>query len=137
MPEEIKQSQFDSWAIVEIMGHQRYAGYVTTQAFGGAVLFRVDVPELAADPERTLPTGGWVDGNWKPAGTVVAVDAVPGFTKLIGAGSIYAITPCTQEAAIAACQKMIDRPLRLVSVPPSRQVAGSPDDLEENFVEVD
>jgi hypothetical protein len=63
---------FEQWAIVEIMGHRRFAGLVTEQAIGGASFVRVDVP---------------------------AVDGLPAFTKLLGAGSIYAITPTTEATA--------------------------------------
>lgn len=35
------------WGVVEIMGHQRYAGYVSEQTLGGAALIRVDVPEVS------------------------------------------------------------------------------------------
>jgi hypothetical protein len=30
---EQKQAAFDGWAIVDVMGHQRYVGYVTTEAY--------------------------------------------------------------------------------------------------------
>jgi hypothetical protein len=46
---EVKQAAFEGWAVVEMMGHRKEIGYVTTQAFGQAVLFRVDIPEL---PDR-------------------------------------------------------------------------------------
>jgi hypothetical protein len=45
--DDVKQSAFEGWAVLEIFGHQTYAGFVTTQTFGQAVLFRVDVPPLA------------------------------------------------------------------------------------------
>jgi hypothetical protein len=70
---------FDEWAVVEIMGHKRFAGHVTEQAVGGASFVRVDVPEI------TLPTG----------------DVLQPFTKLFGASSIYCISPCTEETAKA------------------------------------
>lgn len=69
--------KFDEWAVVEIMGHRRFAGKVTEQAMGGASFIRIDVPEI------TLPTG----------------DVLPAFTKLFGAASIYCISPCTEETA--------------------------------------
>jgi len=56
------------------MGHRTFAGLVTEQTVGGASFVRVDVP---------------------------AVGGLPEFTKLLGAGSIYAITPCTEETARA------------------------------------
>ena len=44
----IETKSFEGWAIVDVLGHQRYVGYVTTEAYGAAVLFRVDVPALEA-----------------------------------------------------------------------------------------
>ena len=40
------QNTFEGWAIVELMGHRKEIGYVTTENFGAASLFRVDRPEL-------------------------------------------------------------------------------------------
>lgn len=58
--------------IVELFGHNRIAGKVSEQSLGGTNFVRVDVP---------------------------AVDNQPGFTKLYGAGAIYAVTP-TDEATM-------------------------------------
>ena len=38
--------KFECWAIVEVMGHSRYAGRVTEQAIGGCAFVRVDVPAV-------------------------------------------------------------------------------------------
>ncbi len=46
---EMSQAEFTGWARVEILGHQSHVGYVRTEAYGQAVLFRIDTPEL---PER-------------------------------------------------------------------------------------
>lgn len=70
---------FDAWAIVEVMGHKQYAGHVTEQAIGGSSFIRVDVPEVTCKDGEKLPP----------------------FTKLLGSGSIYAISPCTEETARA------------------------------------
>lgn len=59
------------------MGHKKYAGRVTEQTIGGAAFLRVDVPELKGQSGATFPA----------------------FTKLLGASSIYAITPTTEETA--------------------------------------
>jgi hypothetical protein len=122
------QAKFDGWAIVEVMGYQRFAGYVTTQAFGSAVLFRIDVPAL---PERiaALRTGRYVEGAYLDAGNKAKKDAVPAFTKLVGAGSIYAITPCTEQAAKAACDAIADRPL--IPIHLSLPMPEEPEDEEE------
>lgn len=113
------QAKFDGWAIVDVLGHQRYVGYVTTEAYGAAVLFRIDVPALDAR-ERVTKQPGYHGGRYLPAGTTVQEGAVEGYTKLIGAGSIYAISPCTKEAALKAVEDMQARPLMNIALPPER-----------------
>jgi hypothetical protein len=73
---------FESWAIVEIMGHKKFAGFVTEQSIGGLPFVRVDVPEIGE---------------------------LPAFTKFFGGMSIYCITPCTEETAIAFGRKLRER----------------------------
>lgn len=72
------------WAIVEIMGHKRYAGHVGEQVVGGSSFVRVDVPEHGE---------------------------CQAFTKLFGAASIYCITPVSQDAARVAASKLEEQPL--------------------------
>lgn len=108
---ETQQAQFDGWAILDVLGHQRYVGYVTTEAYGAAVLFRIDVPALEARERVTKRPGYGSDGQYWPAGTTVKEGAVEGYTKLVGAGSIYTITPCTKDAALKAVEDAQPRPL--------------------------
>jgi hypothetical protein len=120
-----QQAKFEGWGIVDVLGHQRYVGYVTTEAYGQAVLFRIDVPALD-ERERVTKRPGYsaADGRYLPAGTTVKEGAVAGYTKLIGAGSIYAITPCTKDAALAAVEASQPRPLMSVALPPDRALPG-------------
>ena len=128
--DEQNQSKFEDWAIVEVMGHQTYAGFVTTQAFGQAVLFRVDVPELP-ERDRTLNRAEYINGVYYESGSVVRESPVPGYSKLIGAGSIYAITPCTEDAAKLAVDRVQPRKLTLLSVPVKAEIAAPPDEIDE------
>lgn len=82
---------FETWAIVEVMGHRRFAGFVTEQTIGGASFVRVDVPKTS--------------------------DELPAFTKLLGAGSIYAITPCTEETARAFASHIGERAFATYEAP--------------------
>ena len=113
MPEQ--SNGLDTWAIVEVMGHKKYAGYVTEQTFGAATLLRVDVPET----EQPAAFG-------RPARTT------PKYSKLVGIGSIYMITPCTEEIArkAAAVLENYNDPIP-VSLPVERRLAagthGSPE----------
>lgn len=63
---------FDQWGIVEVMGHRSFGGRITEQTIGGTSFVRVDVPETSRQPA---------------------------FSKLFGAGSIYCISPTTEELA--------------------------------------
>lgn len=131
---EQKQAQFEGWAVVEVFGHQRYAGYVTTEAFGQAVLFRVDVPPLA-ERERTSKHYEYVDGKSIPPGSTVKEAAVQGYTKYFGPGAIYAMTPCTQEAAEKAVAAMQSREISIVTLAPERALPaqqGYDDDADDN-----
>ena len=122
---EQQQATFEGWAIVDVLGHQRYVGYVTTEAYGQAVLFRIDVPALE-ERERVTKQPGYVGDNYCPPGTTVKEGSVAGYTKLVGSGSIYTITPCTKEAALKAVEDMQRRPLMNVTLPPDAQTALPP-----------
>lgn len=81
---------FESWAIVEIMGHQTYAGKVSEQVIGGSSFVRVDIPDTKEQPA---------------------------FTKLFGSGSIYCITPTTEVVAKALAERHSRPPVSLYDLP--------------------
>lgn len=74
---------FKSWAIVEVMGHQVYAGFATDASIGGQSYLRVDVPEFKESPA---------------------------FTKYLGPGSIFSITPVDEATARATAETRRMRP---------------------------
>jgi hypothetical protein len=127
MADDVRQAHFEGWAIVDVLGHQRYVGYVTTEAYGQAVLFRVDVPALE-ERERVTKRPGYYDSHYLPAGSTVKEGAVAGYTKLVGSGSIYTLTPCTKEAALEAVEQSQPRPLMSVALPPERAIAATVDE---------
>jgi hypothetical protein len=135
---EQQQANFEGWAIVEMMGHQTEIGFVTTQAFGQAVLFRIDAPEL---PERefTLNAPAWadVDGgqHWTQAGAKVKRAATPARSRLVSPNALYAINPCTEQAARTAIEKHVARPLILIEAPPptAKAIPPPPDELGVDY----
>jgi hypothetical protein len=133
------QARFEGWAVVDVMGHQRHIGFVTTEAYGQAVLFRVDTPGLD-EREFVLTRPESASDTWCPAGSRVRRSASPAHSILIGASSIYEITPCTEEAARHAIEKNQARPLILIEMPSAPALAaanasgGSSDDDEEGYV---
>jgi hypothetical protein len=132
-----KQASFEGWAVLEIFGHQRYAGYVTTEAFGQAVLFRVDVPPLAERERVTKHYEYSAEGNGMPPGSTGREEAIQGYTKFFGPGAIYAMTPCTQDAAEKAVAAMQTRKVTLVKLGEERAIAPpidvDPDDDDDDF----
>lgn len=79
---EAEKKPFETWAIVELMGHHQIAGRATEESIAGQNMLRVDVPAVG---ER-LP-----------------------HTKYFGGGSIYAIHPCTEAIACAAAERLATR----------------------------
>lgn len=113
---EAKQASFEGWAIVEMMGHRKEIGFVVTQAFGPAVLCRVDTPGL---PEReyVLERPEYIDGRSCPIGTKVQRPAALGKSCLVPPQSLYALNPCTEAAAMALIERSIPRPLIVLELP--------------------
>ena len=105
------ESKFEGWAVVELYGHTKETGFVTTQYFGGSALFQIDIPEL---PERevTMESPGYTDSGWTPEGSVVKKSAVPARSRLVGPGAIYSLNPCTEEFA----RKVLDHESRIIAV---------------------
>ena len=127
-PTTSEQAKFEGWAVVEVMGHQTHIGYVTTEAYGQAVMFRVDTPAL---PERefTLSRPDWSnDYGSLPAGAKVRKPATESRSVLIGSGSIYRITPCTEQAAQVAIDRAEPRSLIPVDLPKAQLTAPDEDD---------
>lgn len=104
---------FESWGIVEVMGHSRYAGFISESSIGGAAFIRVDVPETKGE-------------SWH--------DPCPAFTKFLGSSSIFAITPTTEDLARRAAEKFGSRPITVVDltpVPARSLPPPSEDDLDD------
>jgi len=67
-------SGLKAWALVELYGHQRIVGHVTSDPVEMPGMLRVDVPDLLND------------------GAVVR----KGHTRYFGKGALYSVTPCDE-----------------------------------------
>ena len=67
--------ELKSWALVELYGHARIVGCVTSNPIELPGTIRVDVPDLLKDGEI----------------------ARKGFTRYFGRAAIYSLTPCDEE----------------------------------------
>lgn len=117
----MSDNRFEQWAILEILGHQRFAGLVTEQTVGGSSFVRIDVP---------------------------VSDGRPAFTKLFGAGSIYCITPVAEDIARAMARELRKEPMsiydfpeeirdRLRSAPAITGTCGDQDDDYDDFADLE
>ena len=87
---DVPGQAFDQWAIVDVMGHQRYVGRVSEQTIAGKGFVRIDVP---------------------------ASDDQPAFTKLLGTQAIYSISPVSETVARAMCKERTQRPIDAYDLP--------------------
>lgn len=130
-----EQNAYSGWTLVELFGHQKEAGFITTEYFGTAAMFRIDVPGLdereyvLEKPEYGAHTGY----RELPIGTKVKRPAVAPRSRLMGVSAIYGMTPCTQEVVMAAIERGISRPLIVLSLPEKAQlVAASLSDADSD-----
>lgn len=131
---ENNQAEFKGWARVEVMGHNTHIGFVCTQAFGAAVMFRIDQPAIP-EAEETLVGPQYIDGTYAPPGSVVKRGAIEAATVLVGAGSIYRIVPCDEAAAMTAIRSTFRPPLMLVRLAEGKQIAaaGEPEGRDDDY----
>ena len=131
-----QQSSFNGWARVEVMGHQTHIGFVKTESYGGAVLFRIDSPG-APEREYTLDSPEYAEVSeagrqWCPKGTVVKRKERPPVSVLVGAASIYRIVPCTEEVALRAIEQEQRSELMLVSLPAKAELPAPATEVEDD-----
>ena len=72
------QEAFADWAILELMGHRRMAGFVTETTLAGAGVLRIDVPAVGEEPAAT---------------------------QYYAPSALYALTPATEEAVRAEMER--------------------------------
>lgn len=118
---ETTSAKFEGWALVELFGHGREAGFVTTQYFGDKAMFQVDVPEIE-EREETLSSPKWDGSRLLPAGSVISRAAIPGRTRLVNPGAVYAMNPATEAAVRAAVSSSERREIKVISLPDSAQL---------------
>lgn len=132
-----ENSTYEGWAILEIFGHQKYAGFVKTEYYGTACMFRCDVPPLK-EREQVTKSGTYVEtendsSTWVPPGSTVKKAATIGYSKLFGVGAIYSMTPCDEAAALRAVEELQPRSLMLVSLPVGKALAAAAEPVSRDY----
>ena len=100
---EQENGTFEGWAILELMGHRRLAGYVKEVELAGAGVLRLDVPG---------------EGDETSA------------TQFYAPSALYCLTPVSEETARAVAARSRPRPVHRWELPPvySDPVAAAEED---------
>jgi len=77
---------FEGFAILELMGHRRLAGWVSEQTLAGVAFIRIDIPAEKEGTPHAL---------WDPD------EQSYGVTQFYSASAIYCLTPTTKETVLA------------------------------------
>lgn len=87
-----ENDNFGMWAILELMGHVRVAGFVTEHELFGSKLGRIDIPAE--------------DGQ--------------GVTQFFGGQTVYRLTPVSEQVARAFAERNRPRPVHVyeLQLPP-------------------
>ena len=94
--------EFSQWAIVDVMGHSRYVGFVSETVIAGNGFIQVNIP---------------------------AVRDKPAWTKIIGPKSIYEITPISEELAREMAAARNDQPIQAYELPQPKLNGFTDDDI--------
>lgn len=95
---EPTSEKLDTFAILDLFGHQQIAGRVADVLIAGAPFVRVDVPATSEDAE---------------------------YTRYYHPNAIYSIAPVSEEAARAKAMSLHVRPIQVYELPKLQAPAGA------------
>lgn len=98
---------FEGFAILELMGHRRLAGYVSEQEIAGAGLIRIDVP---------------------------GEDGFTAATQFYSPSALYCLTPTTENVARAFATRHQPKPVQRWELPAPSDTTPETEDEDEDLV---
>jgi len=81
----MEDEKFEQWAIVELFGHQKIAGFASNAQIGGATFIRVDVPQVKEGAKK--------------------------FTRFYNPLAVYGISPVSEEIAKHMASRIDSKPI--------------------------
>lgn len=81
----MENSTFNHWALIEVFGHEQYAGHVSIEKVGEGAMLRLEVPEA---------------------------NGLPGFVKFLNQSSVFSITPVSEEYALEMAASLNKQPVK-------------------------
>lgn len=114
---------FEGYAILELMGHRRLAGYVSEVEIAGAAMLRLDIPEHPAavctcgstDPDSLAHEDHHHDCLLFAAEDARPVDVYA--TQFYSPHALYALTPTTEQIARQVAQRSRPTPIHQWELP--------------------
>lgn len=116
------ETPFEGWAILELMGHRKLAGFLSEQAIGGASFVRIDVPKAPPNPSLDLRALG----DAERAAEAWAV------TQFYAPSAVYCITPTTEDLARKVAAGAQPTPVTRYELPAATPRARRDDDSDDN-----
>jgi hypothetical protein len=101
-----EETTFEGWAILELMGHRRLAGYVQEATIAGGAFVRIDVPRALLPDE-----------------VAVGAPAETAATQFYAPAAVYCITPTSEGTARAVAARSRPTPVQRWELEPA------PDDV--------
>lgn len=98
---------FEGWAILELMGHRRLAGYVREQEIAGAGMLRLDIH-----------------------GTETGDVAVA--TQFYSPAALYCLTPTTEDIARKLGERLRPAPVQRYELAPVRPAVRDDDECDDS-----
>ena len=98
---------FEGWAILELMGHRRLAGWVSEQTIAGAAFIRLDVAD-EGDPGST----------YDPYQQSYVA------TQFYSPQALYCLTPTTKDVALAVAKFNKPAPVQRWELPAAQESPG-------------
>lgn len=139
--------RFDSWCVLELLGHRRLAGRVTEEERFGVKLGRIDVPIAGTACKPCKGSGRVPDVPEVSNPDHIVCNACDGHgeigqgftTVYFGGSSVYALTPTTEEAARAVARRNQPEPVHQWELPKPevKPVGGGPLDFDPEGYESD
>lgn len=107
-------NEFKSWAVLELLGHRKLAGYVTEQEVAGAKMLRLDVPHP--------------DGPRYVENTTLEDFAA---TQFYSPAALYCLTPVAESVARGFAQRAQPAPVSQWELPQPAAAASPATDDDE------
>jgi len=100
---------FEGFAILELMGHRRLAGWVSEQTIAGAAFIRLDIPADGDDAGATYDPD---------QDSYVA-------TQFYSPQALYCLTPTTKDVALAVAKFNKPAPVQRWELPAAQETPGA------------